>query len=61
MTGVLTCALPICFPVTIPVHALMSTALNRDGKLIVFVDKAGKIAINGVYPPEEAIYFHEGE
>ena len=42
-------------------HALMSTALTRDGKLIVYVDKAGRIALNGVYPPEEAIYFHEGE
>ena len=42
-------------------HALMLTALNRDGKLIVFVDTAGRIVINGVYPPEEAIYFHEGE
>ena len=41
MTGVQTCALPICFPVTIITH--VGVPLIGGGARIVIIDEAGKI------------------
>ena len=45
MTGVQTCALPICFPVTIKSRELGSLRVERDGLLLAKSDLADRVLV----------------